>query len=139
MSDNNLAQYYAAVEKVIEGLGVDPKTCRGEKPGQWDLKRGSAKIWVDILWSETNNAGYFQVMSPILKIPSTNREALFHEILQLNHQFYGVGFTVFKDWVYIKVIREVAGLDESEVTSTMNRVGYYADEWDDKLQEKYGE
>ena len=36
-----------------------------------------------------------------------------------------------------QAIRELEGLDKSEISSTFNRVGIYADEWDDKLKSKY--
>ena len=34
MSQESLSRYYELIEKSIEGLNVDPKLCRGEKPGQ---------------------------------------------------------------------------------------------------------
>jgi hypothetical protein len=48
-----------------------------------------------------------------------------------------VGFTIFKDKAYIKAIRELEGLDKSEVKATFDRVSIYANDWDDKLKQKY--
>jgi hypothetical protein len=48
-----------------------------------------------------------------------------------------VAFTIFKDKAYIKSIRELEGLDKSEVKSTFDRIGIYADDYDDKLKAKY--
>jgi len=38
----------------------------------------------------------------------------------------------------VKVIREVDGLDAKETAAMINRVGWYADEYDDKLKVRYG-
>ena len=107
-----LAQYYELVEKSIEGLKVDPKACRGEKPGQWNLKKGRASVWIDI-WEYENTPGkaYFQVMSPILEIPPDRATELYRELLELNFTLYNMAFVVEKTWVYIKSIREVNSLD----------------------------
>lgn len=137
MASESLAKYYEIVEEAIRELGVNPVVSRGEKPGQWDLKRGSATIWVDVFYIDKNEAGYFQALSPIVKVPEDGDIDMFKELLEINHTFYGVAFTLYKDWVYVKAIREVNGLDQSEVLAMLNRIGFYADEWDDKLKEKY--
>jgi hypothetical protein len=129
--------YHQMVEQVFSDLGVDPATCRGEQPGQWNLKKGSASVWVDIFKIEGKDYGYFQCMAPICKIPTTNKEAFFHEALETNHKLYGVGFTVYKDGLYIKMIREVEGLEASEILAGLNRIGNYADEYDDYFNNKY--
>ncbi len=136
----SLEKYYQMVDNVIKNLGVDPSACRGEQPGQWNLKRGSASVWVDIwnIETETGPRGYFQVMSPVLELPANNLSDFCKELLEINHTLYGVAFTINKNWCYIKIIREVDGLDESEVSAMMNRVGFYADDYDDKLKAKYG-
>ena len=45
--------------------------------------------------------------------------------------------TKYKDWIYMKSIRELEGLDEDEMMATLNRVGTYADDLDDYLRNKY--
>lgn len=135
-----LENYYQMVDNVIRNLGVDPDQCRGEQPGQWNLKRGSASVWVDVWNIQTDNGdrGYFQVMAPVMEIPVDNLGAFCKELLEINHTLYGVAFTINKNWCYIKMIREVEGLDENEVSAMLNRVGFYADDYDDKLKAKYG-
>ena len=133
----NLANYYAIVEGTITDLGINPADCRGQKPGQWDLKKGSANVWVDIMYIEKEQRAYFQVMAPVTQIPSTNLEEFYKELLEINYGFYGVSFVKFETWIYIKIIREADGLDKSECTNMINRVGNYADYYDDILQEKY--
>jgi hypothetical protein len=129
--------YYQMVEKVITDLGVDPATCRGENPGQWNLKKGSASVWVDVWKVENEDYGYIQIMAPIIEIPVEGRDIFMTEVLEINHNLYAVGFTKYKEWLYLKGIREVEGLDINEVSAMFNRVGNYADEYDDYFKNKY--
>jgi hypothetical protein len=133
----NIEYYYNMIENCITNLGADPKICRGEKPGQWDLKKGSAKVWIDIWKQEGEEYGYFQAMAPVVEIPKMNREAFFKEILEINHKLYGVGMTVFENWVYIKTVRELDNFSEGEALAMLNRIGNYADDYDDVLLKKY--
>lgn len=134
----DLQPYYNMVENNIRSLGVDPAICRGEKPGQWNLKKGSANVWIDVFYSETNKCAYYQVMSPVMEIPGNNQQNFFQELLEHNYTFYGVAFVKYQNWAYIKAIREVDGMDEKEAMAVVNRVGWYADDLDDKLKAKYG-
>lgn len=133
----DLQEYFKMVENVIRGLGVDPSQCKGEKEGQWSLTKGSASVWIDVWKAENGFSGYLQIMAPVVQIPSSNREAFYREILDINHTLYGVAMTAFDDWIYMKTVRELDGLDEAEATSMFNRVGGYADDYDDILREKY--
>lgn len=76
------------------------------------FKKGSAKVWIDIWQQEGEAYGYFQAMAPVVEIPKMNREAFFKEILEINHKLYGVGMTVFENWVYIKTVRELDNFSE---------------------------
>jgi hypothetical protein len=131
----DLTHVHVMVENVIRRFGIDPTSCRGEKPGQWNLTKGSAQIWIDVM--EINESGYFQCMAPISAVPASRTQEFYQEILETNHKLYGVGMTKFKEWIYIKTIRETDGLDENEVAAQMNRIGVYADEYDDYFKNKY--
>lgn len=138
-----ISHYYTMFEQVLTDYKVDPATARGEHPGQWNLKLGSASVWVDIFQSKDAQGnlqqyGYLQVLAPVCDVPVNNQHLFTKELLEINHSLYGVGFTIFKDKAYIKSIRELQGLDSSEVRSTLDRVGIYANDWDDKLKAKYG-
>jgi hypothetical protein len=141
--DNYIQQYYNKVEEVFsEVYKIDPVTTRGTAPGQWNLKLGSASIWVDVFQSKDAQgnflqAGYFQVLAPVCDVPVNNQHLFTKELLEINHSLYGVGFTIFKEVAYIKAIRELEGLDKSEIRATFDRVSIYADDWDDKLKTKY--
>jgi hypothetical protein len=76
-------------------------------------------------------------MAPVCDVPVNNQHLFTKELLEINHSLYGVSFTIYSEKAYIKSIRELEGLDKSEIKSTFDRVGIYADEWDDKLKTKY--
>lgn len=144
-STPDLSPYYQLVENTITKLGIDPSTCRSKnndgavKPGAWNLKKGSAKVWIDLWYIEKENRPYFQVMSPVMQIPANKQGELFKELLEINDKLYGVAFTIYNKWVWLKVIREVDGMDESEAFAMLTRIGNYADQYDDALMQKYGE
>ena len=133
----NLEPYYQMVENVIRKLGVDPSICRSQNPGQWDLKKGSASVWIDVFKRDQDHYGYFQCVAPVVQIPSDNTQGFYEEILEKNHTLYGTAMTKHKDWIYMKSIRELDGLDEEEILATINRVGNYADDLDDYFKNKY--
>ena len=133
----NLDPKYKLVETAIARLGVDPAKCRGQKPGQWSLIRGSVKVWLDLWHIEKENRAYFQVMSPVVKIPTEQKEQFYEELLKINDKLFGVAFSLYKENAWIKVIREVDGMDENEAFAMITRVGNYADKYDDELKNKY--
>ncbi len=133
----NLEVYYQMVENIIRDLGVDPELCKGAKSGQYDLKKGSASVWIDVWQVEGDNYGYIQIMAPVVELPPNNRDIFYAEILEINHKLYGVGMTKYENWIYMKTIRELDGLNEKEAMAMFNRVGNYADEYDDILRTKY--
>lgn len=137
-TQEDLSKYYGMVEECISRLGVDPAICRHETTaGKWSLVKGSAKVWIDVWHIENEGRAYFQVMSPVMQIPVDNRGALFQELLQINDKLFGVAFTIFNDWVWLKVIREVKGMDGDEAFAMLTRIGNYADQYDDLLINKY--
>jgi len=136
----DLKVYYDMVESCITRLGVDAVSSRGTEDGQWSLVKGSAKVWLDLWHIEKESRAYFQVLSPVLKVTDvvTDKKSEFlDELLKINHSLYGVAFTIHNDFLWIKVIREVKGLDEDEAMAMISRVGTYSDEYDDYLKDKY--
>jgi hypothetical protein len=133
----NLNKFYQMVERCISNLGVDAVQCRGKKPGSWTLQRGTVQVWIDIWYLEREKRSYLQIMSPVMQVPEAMREEFFRELLQINDRLFGVGFTLYKDTVWLKHIRETENLQESEIHNTLNRVGNYADQYDELLKTKY--
>lgn len=135
-----LKRYYNIVEECIVRLGVDPNTCREpDKEGQWTLRKGSAQVWVDVFHSERENRAYYQVMSPIMTLPEKSQCEFYREVLEINDQLFGVAFTIYKDRLWLKVIREADGLDVDEAFNMLTRIGNYGDKYDDILIQKYSD
>ncbi len=125
------------VELCIKKLGVDAEKCRGDKPGQWSLKKDSSDVWIDVFKNETNQSNYFQVMSPVIKVTDSNTQNFFQDVLEMNYDLYGMACVKFKNWIYLKIIRETEGLDESEIDKTLSRIAFYSDDIYKKLSFKY--
>lgn len=132
----NLEPYYQLVEECINDLGVKPENARGENQGQWNLTKGSAQVMIDILESK-DGWGYFQCLAPICKVPEKKQTEFLLEILETAHKLYGVGFTKFRDWIYVKTIRELNDISKKEVMAMLKRIGTYADDYDDYFKNKY--
>lgn len=136
----DLSKYFTMVEEIIQSLGVDPSLCRGQNPGQYSLMLGSARVWIDVWYIESQSRAYFQAMSPVMRLPILqSQHAFFQELLEINDKLYGVAFTVYNGWAWLKHIRETDGLDKSEAEAMIHRIGVYADQYDDYLKGKYGE
>ena len=136
----DLSKYFTMVEEIIQSLGVDPSLCRGQNPGQYSLMLGSARVWIDVWYIESQSRSYFQAMSPVMRLPILqSQHAFFQELLEINDKLYGVAFTVYNGWAWLKHIRETDGLDKSEAEAMIHRIDVYADQYDDYLKGKYGE
>jgi hypothetical protein len=134
----DLKYYYELVEKVIADLGVDVSSTRGDQEGQWNLQKGNVPVWVDVFYDDNNKSSYIQVMAPITEIPLTNKDTFYEEVLDLSHDLFGVGFTKYENHIYLKSIREIEGLDESEFRATMNRIGTYSEEYEAHFKKYFG-
>jgi len=134
----DLQVYYEMVEACITELGIDPiKVRTPNKAGEWELSKGSITLWVSITYLEQNKSTYIQVLSPVVSVPAQNIQRFYEELLETNHTLYGVAFTKYERWIYVKAIREVEGLDSSELFNMITRVGNYADMYDDVFWAKY--
>ncbi len=134
----DLSYYYNIVEKIIGELGVDVASTRGDDAGQWNLQKGNVPVWVDVFYDENNKSSYIQVMSPITEIPAIGKDAFYEDILNIAHDLFGLGFTKFENHIYLKSIREIEGLDESEFRATMNRIGTYSEEYEEYFKKYFG-
>ncbi len=146
MSDpgiNKLQPFYDQVERVISGLGIPAADCRTKDqngqilPGQWDLKKGSASIYVDVYQTQDGYA-YCCVACPVLQIVTKNLQGLYEKLLTLNHQMYAASFSVHNGWGWLRILRECEGMDDKECRAMFDRVGWYADQYDDELRQNFG-
>lgn len=134
----NLEQTTVLINKSLEGLKLDPNTCKGDKPGQWNFKIKDSTMWLDVFNFENDpDRWYIQTMSPLLAVPDKNVEAIMNDILEINSKLYGCAICKKGNWFYVINIRETVGLDQSELDATVDRVGIYSSDYYSKLSFKY--
>lgn len=134
-----LKPYFNIVEKALKTLKVNPKEARGTNAGQWNLKRGTATVWLDVYELDQDRGAYFQAMAPVVTVPNEKKvySQMCEDLLHINYQIFGIAFAIHENAVYLKFIREVEGLDESEVLHTIGRCGNYADFYNEKFVKRY--
>jgi hypothetical protein len=126
------------VENSIAALKVDVAASRGAKEGQWSLKIKDSTVWIDVFNFPSNpDKYYFQVMSPLCAVTDKNKEAFFQDLLEINYALYGCSLCKKENWIYVLVLREAEGLDQSEVDASIDRVGIYSSDYYSKLSFKY--
>jgi hypothetical protein len=137
-SSFRLESYAAAVEQNLQAVGVDVVNSRMklEEGFGWSFRRGSAAIEVYITYQE--NAGFLQVLSPILHLPTSGLLPLYRRLLELNLQLTSASLGVYLDVVYVFSERPLDGLDSVETNALITQVAHYADELDDKLRSEFG-
>ena len=133
----DLQDYYQIVEDAIQMLDVDPVSCRGQVAGEWTLQNGTQEVWVDLWEIEQEKRPYFQVLAPMMVIPVGISPAFYRDLLEINYNLYGVGFSINNNQLHIKVIREAEGLDAREAHAMILRVGTYAKDYGEELRQKY--
>lgn len=142
-STNSLKPYYDLVESVIGGLGAPIEDCRVKDnngvvvTGQWNLQKGSATVYVDVYATQDGYA-YFCIASPVMKIATPKEKELYQKLLILNHDMYAASFSIHNGWVWLRILRECDGMDEHECRASFDRVGWYADKYDDELKNEFG-
>ena len=126
-----------SVERILQGIGVDAAAARMAVSSGfgWHFQRGSALIEV---YLTTEEQGYLQVLSPIMRLPPGNLLALYRRLLELNLQLTNAALGVHGDVVYLYHERLLAGLDAAETDAIVRRLASYADELDDALTREFG-
>jgi hypothetical protein len=137
-NSKKLTASFALVDNVIYTLGLNVTESRKEK-GKWAFYRGSALVKIEVYHSKPNNEDYIHICSPIMKIPKQNIEKFYKRLLEINNKLFQVSFSIKDGSAVLRVIRECSGLDSKEIENMIQRVGYYADEYDDLLKQEFSE
>jgi hypothetical protein len=142
IENNNLGEdlntYAALIDKVVAWLGISVTESKKDKY-KWAFYRGSAFVKIEIFHSKSNNEDYFHICSPVLKIPKTNVEKFYKKLLEINNKLFQASFSIKEEYAYLRIIRECRGLDSREIGNMVQRVSYYADEYDDLLKLEFAE
>lgn len=134
----NLQEISALVEQSITGLNIDLNTARKEKEGQWNITVKGAPVYLDVFNFATKpETYYFQVMSPLFKVPTSRTEELFGDLLDMNFEMYACSICRKNGWLYILSLRPALGLDQTEVNYIIDTVAHYSNDFYSKLTFKY--
>ena len=126
------------IETSIAGLKLDVAASRGAKPGQWSIKIKDANVWIDVFdFPTTPGKFYLQVMSPLCAVPDKKKDEFSWDLLEINYKMYGSWMCKKENWIYVLSLRQTAGLDQSEIDATLDRVGFYSSDYYSKLTFKY--
>ena len=131
----NLAVYEKMINEFISSLGIDPEQCRRRPRPLWSLYKGSALVYIELF--KADNIDFIEASCPIMKLPSRNLLVFYRKLLELNFQLLGVKFLIRDEWVYLSENRQVLGMEFAELKAMVERVGSFADQWDDPLIEEF--
>jgi hypothetical protein len=138
----NLRSCIKMVENVIIALGLNPEENKIKTSGDrmaYGLMKGSAEVYVSLKQEEDGN--YIRVFAPVMTLPQepANQISLYRHLLTLNAgTLVGAAFGLNGDHVVLVAERNTLDLDQSEVEDMINRVGHYADYYDDALVNQFG-
>lgn len=124
--------YLARFAQVV-GVGIDPL----DPHGYTEIKRGSAKVGINVLGEH----GMLVFLSRIMDVPDPEPDGLFRHLLEANLlSTSDAAFAIDPDRgaIYLRAIRQLAGLDYEEFEDLLHTVAIVADEWDDRLRERFG-
>jgi hypothetical protein len=133
----DLKQYYELVEEGIRMANVKPEQCRSKTAGQWNLQRLKTDIWVDLWYMEEEGKTYFQVMTPLVEVPTENTQEFLQELLDLNYQLVSGAFVTYKNGVYVKITLDAETITPDLIFILLNRIGHYGKLFEEGLLERY--
>lgn len=134
----NLHQQAAAVERILAQLGISVEQARMpvENGYGWTFQRGSAVIEVYI--AQVGGREYFQVLAPLIHLPTSGLLALYRRLLELNLQLTNAALGVHQDVIFLFIERPLVGLDAEEANFIITQIAEYADELDNQLLNEFG-
>ncbi len=123
-----LTEYYKLVEQALKDFGLEPEKARGEEKGSWLLQKENTPIWIDVFQKPEEPWGYFQCLAPAFQLPEDKnlRAELYEKLLEKAHTIFGVAITKYKDWIYVRLIRELTNITKEEIMNIIARVGTFA-------------
>jgi hypothetical protein len=138
VSRGTVEQVAGMVESYFRKRNLDPhRQLLPESQGTgWWLAEGSAKVYIFV--QETTTGPVLRITSPILHIPTGNRENFYRRLLDINADLSGCALATFDNVVLVVAQRPTIALDQEELDALVWNVAYVADLLDDKLATEFG-
>jgi hypothetical protein len=128
------------VETYFQNRGLNPQEHQLNDEmgtGYW-LLEGSAKIYIFVQNSSSENGAILRITAPIVYIPENNREQFYRKLLDLNGTLSNCALSTHDNIALVVVQRPTYGLVQEELDDIVWHVAYVADLLDNKLAEEFG-
>jgi hypothetical protein len=143
MTTSEMVKVY--VNQLCAEIGCTPESIYNKENNSWFFTRGSASIEVFMSSYETvvkTVRTFVRCFSPVFAIPADNTKKvqLYEEALRNNTNFMGVKLSIMpeKGYMYAVAERDIEGMDYTEFKTLISDLGYWADQLDNLLQERFG-
>ena len=124
---------------LIERCLINSKAFRQIEPGMYVVKQGSCFVMVNVLPWELQRAVVRCVAQLVQGVQMTPELA--QQLLELNAVLRFGAFAYVPEGQLILLQHSILGgetLDEDELVSTLKSLALIADEWDDRIAERFG-
>ena len=101
----------------------------------WWLTEGSAKIYIFV--QSSAHGAVLRITSPLIFLPTENREAFYRRLLDINTNLTGCALATHQDIVLVVSQRTTLGLTQTELDELVWNAAYVADLLDNKLAEEF--
>ncbi len=143
MTTTEMVKVY--VNQLCAEIGCTPESIYSKENNSWFFTRGSATVEVFMSSYETvvkTIRTFIRCFSPVYALPADNQKKmlLYQEALQNNASFMGVklGIMPEKGFMYAVAERDIEGMDYTEFKTLISDLGYWADQLDNILHERFG-
>lgn len=143
MTTTEMVRVY--VNQLCAEIGCTSESLYNKESNSWMFTRGSASVEVFMTSYETafkTIRTFVRCFSPIYAIPAdaAKKAQLFQESLENSASMMGVKLGVLPNRGYMYAIaeRDIEGMDYAEFKSTISDLGYWADQLDNLLVERFG-
>jgi len=143
MTTKEMVKVY--VNQLCSEIGCTADSIYNKESNSWFFTRGSISIEIFMTSYETavkTVRTFVRCFSPIFPIPADalKKAQLYEEAMQNNTNFMGVKLSIIpsKGFVYAVAERDIDGMDYTEFTTLISDLGYWADQMDDALVQRFG-
>jgi len=143
MTTKEMVKVY--VNQLCSEIGCTADSIYNAQTNSWFFVRGSVSVEIFMTSYETavkTVRTFVRCFSPIFPIPtdSLKKAQLYEEAMQNNTSFMGVKLSIIpsKGYVYAVAERDIDGMDYTEFTTLISDLGYWADQMDDALIQRFG-
>ena len=130
------------IQQYFLGIGLTKDQVYDAQAEAYYWMRGSARLEMFITKFVTSSGftrHYLRIFSPLLQLPSYNREQAYRYLLELSHGSLCVKMTMREgsDFVFAAFERDIVGMDYIEFFNMVSDMEWWADELDDRLKKMF--